>query len=126
MRLRQKFVYIPSAADASSRGADPDLNGTRQGPTSGEVDWEEFYAVVKARAFSKERIGRRDAWDKMAWPRAACPMREARRGEAHEQAWRLGGFFAPGRDGAPHFARPRAGRRIASVRRDTIPGGWLA
>ncbi len=76
--LRQKFVDItkPQADALGLTVPDPDLawNEAKQGHDFGEVDWEEFYAVVKGEGpVAKERMkARRDAWESNAWVREAA------------------------------------------------------
>ena len=89
--LRQKFVDItvPQADALGLTVPDPDLkwNEAKGGYDFGEVDWEEFYAVVKGEGpVAKERMkARREAWDKGAWVREAAAVyaeKHARRAEA--------------------------------------------
>jgi ring-1,2-phenylacetyl-CoA epoxidase subunit PaaA len=76
--LRQKFVDIskPQADALGLTVPDPDLkwNEAKGGHDFGEVDWEEFYAVVKGEGpVAKERMkARRDAWESNAWVREAA------------------------------------------------------
>jgi ring-1,2-phenylacetyl-CoA epoxidase subunit PaaA len=76
--LRQKFVDIsvPQAEALGLKVPDPDLrwNEAKGGYDFGQVDWDEFYAVVKGEGpVAKERMkARRDAWDKGAWVREAA------------------------------------------------------
>jgi len=83
--LRQKFVDItvPQADFLGLRVPDPDLkwNEEKGGYDFGEVDWEEFYAVVRGEGpVAKERMkARRDAWDNGAWVREAAAAHEAKR-----------------------------------------------
>ena len=55
--------------------------GSFDAPTTGEVDWEEFYAVVRGEGpVAKERMeARRKAWDDGAWVREAAEAHEAKR-----------------------------------------------
>jgi ring-1,2-phenylacetyl-CoA epoxidase subunit PaaA len=89
--LRQKFVDItkPQADAIGLTVPDPDLkwNEAKGGHDFGEVDWEEFYAVVKGEGpVAKERIkARRDAWETNAWVREAAVAyaeKQARKAEA--------------------------------------------
>ena len=89
--LRQKFVDItvPQAEALGLSVPDPDLswNETKSGYDFGDVDWEEFYAVVKGEGpVAKERMkARRDAWEDNAWVReaaAAYAGKHARQSEA--------------------------------------------
>jgi len=76
--LRQKFVDItkPQADAIGLTVPDPDLkwNEAKGGHDFGEVDWEEFYAVVKGEGpVAKERMkARREAWESNAWVREAA------------------------------------------------------
>jgi ring-1,2-phenylacetyl-CoA epoxidase subunit PaaA len=76
--LRQKFVDItvPQADAIGLTIPDPDLewNAEKDGYDFGEIDWAEFYAVVKGEGpVAKERMkARRDAWEKNAWVREAA------------------------------------------------------
>jgi len=76
--LRQKFVDI-TVPQADALGiAVPDAalkwNAERGHYDFGEVDWEEFYAVVRGEGpVAKERMkARRDAWEQGAWIREAA------------------------------------------------------
>jgi ring-1,2-phenylacetyl-CoA epoxidase subunit PaaA len=89
--LRQKFVDItkPQADAIGLTVPDPDLkwNEAKGGHDFGEVDWEEFYAVVKGEGpVAKERMkARRDAWENNAWVREAAVAyaeKKARKSEA--------------------------------------------
>ena len=89
--LRQKFVDItkPQADALGLTVPDPALrwNADKGGHDYGEVDWEEFYAVVKGEGpVAKERMkARRDAWETNAWVReaaAAYAEKQARKAEA--------------------------------------------
>ena len=83
--LRQKFVDItvPQADFLGLRVPDPDLkwNEEKGGYDFGEVDWEEFYAVVRGEGpAAKERMkARRGAWEDGAWVREAAAAHEAKR-----------------------------------------------
>jgi ring-1,2-phenylacetyl-CoA epoxidase subunit PaaA len=86
--LRQKFVDItvPQAEAIGLTVPDPALkwNEARGAYDFGEIDWEEFYAVVRGEGpVAKERIkARRDAWEQGAWVReaaAAWAEKKARR-----------------------------------------------
>jgi ring-1,2-phenylacetyl-CoA epoxidase subunit PaaA len=85
--LRQKFVDItaPQADFLNLTIPDPDLkwNEEKSGYDFGEIDWDEFYAVVKGEGpVARERMkARRDAWDDGAWVREAAAAHEARRRE---------------------------------------------
>ena len=83
--LRQKFVDItvPQAEFLGLTVPDPDLKWNEQtgGYDFGEVDWEEFYAVVRGEGpVAKERMkARRDAWENGAWVRDAAAAHEEKR-----------------------------------------------
>ena len=83
--LRQKFVDItvPQADFLGLKVPDADLkwNEEKGGYDFGEIDWEEFYAVVRGEGpVAKERMkARRDAWDNGAWVREAAAAHEAKR-----------------------------------------------
>ena len=111
--LRQKFVDItvPQADFLGLTVPDPDLkwNEAKGGYDFGEVDWEEFYAVVRGEGpVAKERMSApQGAWDDGAWVREAAAAHEAKRRERGRREWRLaalGGF------------RPYQGRPCASPR----------
>jgi ring-1,2-phenylacetyl-CoA epoxidase subunit PaaA len=83
--LRQKFVDItvPQADFLDLKVPDADLkwNEAKGGYDFGEVDWEEFYSVVRGEGpVAKERMeARRKAWDDGAWVREAAEAHEAKR-----------------------------------------------
>jgi ring-1,2-phenylacetyl-CoA epoxidase subunit PaaA len=86
--LRQKFVDItvPQADALGLAVPDPALrwNEARGHYDFGEIDWEEFYAVVRGEGpVAKERMkARREAWEKGAWIReAAAAYAEKKAGE---------------------------------------------
>jgi len=85
--LRQKFVDItvPQADFLGLKVPDPDLKWHEEkgGYDFGEVDWEEFYAVVRGEGpVAKERMkARREAWEDGAWVREAAAAHEAKRRE---------------------------------------------
>src|SRR5215208_1040727 len=85
--LRQKFVDItvPQADYLGLKVPDADLewNEAKDGYDFGEVDWEEFYSVVRCEGpVARERMkARRDAWDDGAWVREAAAAHEAKRRE---------------------------------------------
>ena len=85
--LRQKFVDItkPQAEYLGLTVPDADLawNKAKDGYDFGEIDWEEFYAVVRGEGpVAKERMeARRKAWDDGAWVRDAAAAHEAKRRE---------------------------------------------
>lgn len=76
--LRQKFVDItvPQAEAIGLTVPDPELrwNEEKGGYDFGEVDWEEFHAVVRGEGpVARERMSaRRAAWDEGAWVREAA------------------------------------------------------
>jgi len=89
--LRQRFVDItvPQADALGLEVPDPALkwNEARGQYDFGEVDWEEFYAVVRGEGpVAKERMkARREAWEQGAWVReaaAAFAEKRARRAAA--------------------------------------------
>lgn len=83
--LRQKFVdaTVPQAEFLGLTIPDADLrwNAEKEGYDFGEIDWEEFYAVVRGEGpTTKERMkARRDAWEQGAWVREAADAHEAKR-----------------------------------------------
>jgi ring-1,2-phenylacetyl-CoA epoxidase subunit PaaA len=86
--LRQKFVDItvPQAEAIGLKVPDPALtwNEARGAYDFGEVDWEEFYAVVKGEGpVAKERMqARQKAWDDGAWVRDAARTHAEKRAHA--------------------------------------------
>ncbi|MGZ8282699.1 MAG: 1,2-phenylacetyl-CoA epoxidase subunit PaaA, partial [Allosphingosinicella sp.] len=76
--LRQRFVDItvPQADALGLKVPDPALswNEAKGGYDFGDVDWEEFYAVVRGEGpVAKERMkARREAWEQGAWVREAA------------------------------------------------------
>ncbi|HEX4736434.1 MAG TPA: 1,2-phenylacetyl-CoA epoxidase subunit PaaA [Allosphingosinicella sp.] len=89
--LRQKFVDItvPQADALGLTVPDQALrwNEARGHHDFGEVDWEEFYAVVRGEGpVAKERMkARREAWEQGAWVReaaAAYAEKHSRKAEA--------------------------------------------
>ncbi len=76
--LRQQFIdqTIPQAEILGITVPDPDLkwNEKRKSYDFGEIDWEEFWQVVKGHGpCNKERINARiDAWEKGVWVRDAA------------------------------------------------------
>jgi len=83
--LRQKFVDItvPQADFLRLSVPDADLkwNEEKGGYDFGEIDWEEFYSVVRGEGpVAKERMkARRDAWENGAWVRDAAAAHEEKR-----------------------------------------------
>jgi ring-1,2-phenylacetyl-CoA epoxidase subunit PaaA len=84
-QLRQKFVdvTVPQADAIGLTVPDPALkwNDARGSYDFGEIDWEEFYAVVRGEGpVAKERImARVKAWEEGAWVREAALAHEAKR-----------------------------------------------
>ncbi|TNE28091.1 MAG: 1,2-phenylacetyl-CoA epoxidase subunit A [Alphaproteobacteria bacterium] len=82
--LRQKFVdaTVPQADLLGLSVPDPDLkwNEERGHYDFGEIDWAEFYAVVKGQGpVAQERMSeRRAAWDDGAWVRDAADAHAAK------------------------------------------------
>lgn len=82
--LRQQFVdmTVPQAEYLGLTVPDPDLrwNPRRGHYDFGEIDWEEFWAVVKGNGpMNRERIAhKRAAWDEGAWVREAAAAYAAR------------------------------------------------
>ena len=90
--LRQKFVDI-TVPQADALGlAVPDAalkwNEARGHYDFGEVDWEEFYAVVRGEGpVAKERMkARREAWEKGAWIREAAAAHAEKRAVKRQAA----------------------------------------
>ena len=85
--LRQKFVDItvPQADYLNLKVPDSDLkwNEEKGGYDFGEIDWEEFYSVVRGEGpVAQERMeARRKAWEDGAWVRDAAAAHEAKRRE---------------------------------------------
>ncbi len=87
--LRQKFVdqTVPQADYLGLKAPDPDIkwNEERGAYDFGEVDWEEFFRVVRGDGpCNKERLAARNkAWDDGAWFRdglmAYAAKRDARK-----------------------------------------------
>ena len=83
--LRQKFVDItvPQADFLGLSVPDAALkwNEEKEGYDFGEIDWEEFYSVVRGEGpVAKERMkARRDAWENGAWVREAAAAHEDKR-----------------------------------------------
>jgi ring-1,2-phenylacetyl-CoA epoxidase subunit PaaA len=90
--LRQKFVDItvPQADALGLEVPDPALrwNEARGHYDFGEVDWEEFYAVVRGEGpVARERMkARRDAWEQGAWVREAAAAFAEKRAEKKQAA----------------------------------------
>ncbi len=83
--LRQKFVdvTVPQAEAIGLIVPDPKLkwNETRGSYDFGEIDWDEFYAVVRGEGqVAKERMKARvEAWEHGAWVREAANAHAAKR-----------------------------------------------
>src|SRR5437773_5897671 len=83
-QLRQKFVdvTVPQADFLRLKVPDPDLkwNEEKGGHDFGEIDWEEFYAVVRGEGpVAEERTQARvKAWDDGAWVREAAAAHAAK------------------------------------------------
>jgi ring-1,2-phenylacetyl-CoA epoxidase subunit PaaA len=83
--LRQKFVDItvPQADFLGLKVPDAALewNEEKGGYDFGEIDWEEFYSVVRGEGpVAKERMeARRKAWEDGAWVRDAAAAHEEKR-----------------------------------------------
>ncbi len=90
--LRQRFVDIikPQADFLGLTLPDPDLkwNEKRGHYDFGEIDWEEFWNVVKGNGpCNKERVKARvDAWDEGAWFRDAAVAYAEKKGKRGEEA----------------------------------------
>jgi ring-1,2-phenylacetyl-CoA epoxidase subunit PaaA len=84
-QIRQKFidVTVPQAEAIGLQVPDPALkwNETRNAYDFGEIDWEEFYAVVRGEGpLAKERMSARvKAWEEGAWVREAATAHAAKR-----------------------------------------------
>jgi ring-1,2-phenylacetyl-CoA epoxidase subunit PaaA len=89
--LRQKFVdvTVPQAEAIGLTVPDPDLkwNEAKGGYDFGEIDWEEFYSVVRGEGpVAKERMQARvKAWEDGAWVREAA-LAHAEKRAAREAA----------------------------------------
>jgi ring-1,2-phenylacetyl-CoA epoxidase subunit PaaA len=76
--IRQRFIdaTVPQAEAIGLEIPDPALkwNEARGAYDFGEIDWEEFYAVVRGEGpLAKERMAARvDAWESGAWVREAA------------------------------------------------------
>jgi ring-1,2-phenylacetyl-CoA epoxidase subunit PaaA len=82
--LRQKFVdvTVPQAEAIGFTVPDPKLkwNEARGSYDFGEIDWDEFYAVVRGEGqVAKERMTARvEAWESGAWVREAANAHAAK------------------------------------------------
>jgi len=89
--LRQKFVdaTVPQAEFIGLKMPDPDLkwnpdkNDGKGGYDFGEINWDEFWAVVKGNGpMNRDRIrARKKAWDDGAWVREAALAHAAKRAD---------------------------------------------
>jgi ring-1,2-phenylacetyl-CoA epoxidase subunit PaaA len=90
--LRQKFVDItvPQGEAIGLAFPDPDLrwNEAKGHYDFGEIDWEEFYAVVRGEGpVARERIkARRDAWEDNGWVREAAAAYAEKKAEKRAAA----------------------------------------
>ena len=90
--LRQQFVdiTIPQAEFLGIKVPDPNLkwNEAKGGYDFGELDWDEFWRVVKGNGpCNKERIeARKDAWENGAWVREAANVYAQKQAEHREQS----------------------------------------
>ncbi|RSK45384.1 1,2-phenylacetyl-CoA epoxidase subunit PaaA [Hymenobacter rigui] len=90
--LRQKFVdmMVPQAEFLGLTVPDDKLqwNEAKQGYDFGDVDWAEFWDVVKGNGpCSRERLqARTDAWEQGAWVREAALAHAAKRKQRAEAA----------------------------------------
>ncbi|MFZ1845576.1 MAG: 1,2-phenylacetyl-CoA epoxidase subunit PaaA, partial [Saprospiraceae bacterium] len=87
--LRQRFVDMtkPQADLLGLTIPDPDLkwNEEKQGYDFGEIDWEEFWQVVKGNGpCNEERVeARRKAWDDGQWVREAAMAHAVKMNNLH-------------------------------------------
>jgi ring-1,2-phenylacetyl-CoA epoxidase subunit PaaA len=90
--LRQKFVdvTVPQAEAIGLSIPDPDLrwNADKGGYDFGDIDWEEFYAVVRGEGVvAQERMEARvKAWEDGAWVREAAMAHAAKNAARTEAA----------------------------------------
>jgi ring-1,2-phenylacetyl-CoA epoxidase subunit PaaA len=90
--LRQYFIdmTVPQAEVLGLTIPDPDLkwNEERGHYDFGEIDWEEFWQVVKGNGpCNEERLNaRRDAWEQGAWVREAATAYAEKQAEAYRLA----------------------------------------
>ena len=95
-QLRQKFIdaTVPQAEYLGLTVPDPDLrwdpemNGGKGGYAHGDIDWSEFWRVVKGDGvMNRDRIkARKKAWDEGAWVREAALAHAKKRAERSEVA----------------------------------------
>ena len=114
--LRLKFVdaTVPQAELLGLKIPDPDLEWNEESGSYdfGEIDWSEFYAVVKGQGpVAQERINaRRNAWNNGAWVRDAAEAHAAKqrargclnRGVTTMNDWPLWEVFVRARGGLDH------------------------
>ena len=90
--LRQKFVdaSVPQAEKIGLSIPDPDLkwNEERSAYDFGEIDWSEFWKVVKGDGpMNRKRIEtRQKSWDNGAWVREAALAHAEKRKQRREAA----------------------------------------
>ncbi|MEM1219848.1 MAG: 1,2-phenylacetyl-CoA epoxidase subunit PaaA [Bacteroidota bacterium] len=90
--LRQQFIdaTVPQADVLGLTVPDPDLkwNEERGHYDFGEIDWTEFWQVVKGHGpCNKQRLdARKDAWSEGAWVRDAAIAYAEKQAEAHAEA----------------------------------------
>jgi ring-1,2-phenylacetyl-CoA epoxidase subunit PaaA len=86
--LRQQFVdmTVPQAAFLGVTLPDPDLewNEERDHYDFGEIDWDEFWSVVKGNGpMNRERLEHKvGAWEAHAWVREAAQAHASKKQEA--------------------------------------------
>ncbi len=88
-QLRQKFIdatvpqaeYLGLTVPDPDLRWDPELNDGKGGYRHGEIDWDEFWRVVKGDGvMNRDRIAaRRKAWEEGAWVREAALAHAAKR-----------------------------------------------
>ena len=88
-QLRQKFIdatvpqaeYLGLSVPDPDLRWDPELNDGKGGYRHGEIDWDEFWRVVKGDGvMNRDRIAaRRKAWEEGAWVREAALAHGAKR-----------------------------------------------
>jgi ring-1,2-phenylacetyl-CoA epoxidase subunit PaaA len=89
--LRQQFIdqTVPQADLIGLKVPDPDLkwNETKRGYDFGEIDWEEFWQVVKGHGpCNKERMHARvSAWERGEWVRDAAMAHAEKQQERKEK-----------------------------------------
>ena len=89
--LRQQFIdqTVPQADILGLTMPDPDLkwNEERKSYDFGDIDWDEFWQVVKGHGpMNKKRIQARvDAWDDGEWVRDAAMAYASKKDEQKEK-----------------------------------------